>query len=333
MSRITIADIAREAGVSTMTVSRVINDKGEISPQTRERVQRTIDRLGYRPSGIARSLSTNRTHTLGLVVPDITNPFFPEIVRGAEDTAAARGYSVILCNTVEDPVRERAVLELLESKRVDGIILCSARLPDAELFPLVRQHPAAVLLNRPALGEAVGSLRVDDAHGAVRAVGHLLALGRRHLGLLAGPPNSYSAQQRLEGFTLALEGAGYGLGSAQRPFCAPTEAGGYEAARALLSAHPEIDALFCYNDLVAIGALRACAELARRVPEDVAVVGCDDVRLASLVTPSLTTLRVPKYDLGQRAVQMLLGRTESREAVEDAVVKPELVVRESAPSF
>lgn len=330
MARVTIADVAKEASVSTMTVSRVINNKGEISPATRERVEGVIARLGYRPNAVARGLSTNRTYTLGLVVPDITNPFFPEIVRGAEDTAMQRGYSVILCNTVEDPAREKVVLELLESKRVDGIVLCSARLPDDELLPLVKRHPAAVLFNRPALNSVSGSLQVDDTYGAMRAVHHLLASGRQQLGFLSGPPHSYSGFSRTKGFNTALETTGHTPDPVlQRP-CAPTEEGGYEAARELFSVHPEVDGLFCYNDLVAIGALRACAELGRRVPEHLAVVGCDDIRLASLVTPSLTTLGAPKYDLGRRAVEMLFHRIEGG-AHEDVVTKPDLIVRDSAP--
>jgi len=330
MARVTIADVAKEANVSTMTVSRVINNKGEISPATRERVEGVIARLGYRPSSIARSLSTNRTYTLGLVVPDITNPFFPEIVRGAEDTAVQRGFSVILCNTVEDLSRERVVLELLESKRVDGLVLCSARLPDDELLPLVKRHPATVLFNRPTLNSLPSSLRVDDAYGAMRAVHHLLASKRRQLAFLSGPPYSHSGKGRTQGFSVALETTGHTPDPALRRPCAPTEEGGYEAARELLGAHPDLDGLFCYNDLVALGALRACAKLGRRVPDDVAVVGCDDIRLASLVTPSLTTLGVPKYDLGCRAVEMLFHRIEGG-AHEEVVIKPELVVRESAP--
>jgi len=330
MARITINDVAREARVSTMTVSRVINNKGEISPLTRERVEGVIARLGYRPSAVARSLSSNRTQTLGLVVPDITNPFFPEIVRGAEDTAVQRGYSVILCNTVEDPAREKVVLELLESKRVDGVVLCSARLPDDTLLPLIKRYPAAVLFNRPALNSVSTSLQVDDTYGAMRAVHHLLAAGRRHLALLSGPPHSHSGRGRVKGFSMALEATGHPHDGALRHPCAPTEAGGYEAARALLGAHPQVDGLLCYNDLVAIGALQACAELGLRVPEDLAIIGCDDIRLSSLVKPSLTTLSVSKYDLGKRAVEMLFTRIDGGEQGE-VVVKPELIVRESAP--
>jgi LacI family transcriptional regulator, galactose operon repressor len=150
VKKITIADVAREAGVSRQTVSRVLNDKSEIRPSTRESVMRVIERLGYSPSGIARGLATNKTLTVGLVVPDITNPFFPEIARGVEDVVRKHGYEMFLCNSVEDPGHEEHVLRALEDKRVDGAIICSSRLPDGRLFPHLRQQRAAVLVNRLA---------------------------------------------------------------------------------------------------------------------------------------------------------------------------------------
>jgi LacI family transcriptional regulator len=331
MNRITITDVAREAGVSTMTVSRVLNNKGEISTATRERVQRVIEQLNYRPSTVARSLATNRTQTLGLVVPDITNPFFPEIVRGAEDAASDAGYSLILCNTTEDRKRERSILELLESKRVDGVILCSARLPSESLLPLVKRYPASVLLNRQVPLEVSGVVRVDDHYGAMRAVHHLLGNHRRRIVLLAGPPSSYSGQQRTQGFRTALEATGHEVDPSLSIACSPDEAGGYGATMDLLAKNPDVDALVCYNDMVAIGALQACAASQRRVPQDVAVVGCDDIRLASLVSPSLTTLGVKKYDLGKAAVDMLLRRLRQEEGLSEIVIRPELVIRDSAP--
>ncbi|MDQ3460450.1 MAG: LacI family transcriptional regulator [Deinococcota bacterium] len=331
MPKITIADVAKEAGVSTMTVSRVLNRKGEISQSTRDRVQREIDRLGYRPSAVARGLATRRTQTIGLVIPDITNPFFPEIVRGAEDTAWQAGYTIVLCNTVEDHQREAAALERLEDNRVDGVVLCSARLADEALLPLIKRHGAAVLINRSAPSGVAGTLEIDDAHGAMRAVHHLLARGHGTIGLLAGPSDSYSGKRRLQGYTNALETTGGRIDPALIKACTPDEGGGTEAAKRLLERRPDLSALVCYNDLVAIGTLQACAELGVHVPGDLAVIGCDDIRLASLVSPSLTTLRVDKYDLGVQAVRMLLGRMEEGAAPHERLIKPELVVRASAP--
>jgi LacI family transcriptional regulator len=164
--KVTIADVAREAGVSSQTVSRVINNKGELKPETRRSVIDVIERMGYRPSSIARSLATNRTFTLGLSVPDIDNPFWPGIARGIEEVAWEHGYHVFLCNTTEDPKREEAVLQLLEDKRVDGVIVAGSRLPDERLLPLIEKHRAAVLVNRVLASGAAGSVRIDAAHGA-----------------------------------------------------------------------------------------------------------------------------------------------------------------------
>ena len=167
--RITMADVARKAGVSQMTVSRVVNDKGDVSEATRQRVLEVIERLGYRPSGIARGLATQRTGTLGLVVPDVANPFFSDVARGVEHVAHAEGYNVFLCNTEEDPQRELDVLRSLEEKRVDGLVLCSSRLSEDELLGVVARHLSVVLVNRRLVGERVCSVLLDDrGWGAAR---------------------------------------------------------------------------------------------------------------------------------------------------------------------
>jgi LacI family transcriptional regulator len=333
--RVTIADVARLAGVSTMTVSRVINAKSDVGTATRARVEEAIAALEYRPSAMARGLSTRRSKTIGVLVPDITNPFFPAIVRGAEDVAWQEGYAVSLSNVVEDVERERAALRHFEGHRVDGLVVCSARLPDDDLAALLRHHPATVLINRgvPDLGRSglmASSLEVDDAHGARLAVQHLVAGGRRRIGLLAGPARSASSHKRRAGYRAALAAAGLADGADRIEDGEPTEAAGRDAFMALLKRHPDLDAVVCYNDLMAVGTLQGAASLRRRVPVDLAVVGCDDIRLASLVTPALTTLRTDTYALGHRAAELLfaLMRGEPSSAV---VVPPELVIRESAP--
>jgi len=330
-SSVTITDVAREAGVSTQTVSRVLNNKGEITPKTRRLVTDVIQRLGYRPNAIARSLVTRRTLSLGLVVPDIANPFFPEIARGAEDVALERGYNMFLCNTIEQAEREVGVLRLLEQKRVDGVVVCSARLPDEQLLPLLRRQQAVVLVNRSTAPEIAGTVRVDDAHGSAQVVGHLRARGRVRLGMLAGPANSFSGRERRRGFVDALRAAGAAQEPSRIVACAPTLDGGYQAAKTMLSADRSVDALVCYNDLVAVGVLQACHDLGVRVPDDVAVVGCDDILLASLMTPALTTVRVSKYEIGAAAVRMLLGRIEGANERSEVVIQPELIIRASAP--
>ena len=330
-NRVTIADVARLAGVSTMTVSRVINAKDDVRSSTRQRVERAIAQLEYHPSQAARSLTTRRSRTLGLLVPDITNPFFPAIVRGAEDVAWSEGYAVSLTNTVEDLEREHAAFASFEAHRVDGIIACSSRLPDNELVRLVQRHPACVLLNRSSPLEGVASsLEVDDVHGAHLAISHLANAGRRRIGLLAGPPRSTSSQRRRWGTAESLGFHGLEHGPDLVEDGEPTEDDGRRAMADLLARRPDLDAVFAYNDVVAIGALEALAAAGRRVPDDVAIVGCDDVRLASLVTPALTTLRSDTYELGRRAAELLFERLRGA-PLRRVVLTPELVVRASAP--
>ena len=332
--RVTIADVAREAGVSPMTVSRVINNKEDVSVRTRQRVLAVIDRLDYRPSGIARGLVTRRTGTLGLVVPDVANPFFSDLVRGVEHVAYAQGYNVFLCNTEEDPQRELTVLESLEEKRVDGLVLCSSRLDEAQLQVALARHRSVVLVNRRLGSGPVCSVLVDDETGGRLATRHLLHTGHQAIAFLAGPPNSHSGRLRTRGYRAALADAGVpSLPDWVYP-CHPGVDGGQEAARSLLAAYPQVTALFCYNDLVAVGALQACAELGLAVPGDLALVGYDDILLSALVTPALTTCRVPRYELGGQAVQLLLEQIEGCSPDgHQIVLQPELVVRASAPEL
>jgi LacI family transcriptional regulator len=333
--KVTVADIARKAGVSIMTVSRVINHKGDVSPATRRRVQQIVDRMHYRPSGIARSLVTRQSGTVGLVIPDVSNPFFADVALGAEHVAGAEGYNIYLCNTEEDPQRELTVVYSLEEKRVDGVVLFS-RLDAGQLAGVVERHPAVVLINRQmpdsAKAPAIGSVRLDDVLGGRLAVRHLLLRGHRAIGWLAGPPTSYSGRNRTKGYHESLAEAGLPANAALEYPCPPTVAGGQATARELLQAHPEVTALFCFNDLVAVGALQACAELGRSVPGDIAVCGYDDIPLAALVTPSLTTCRTPRYELGAEAMRLLLTRIRgTAKARQEIVLQPQLVIRTSAP--
>ena len=328
---VTITDVARTAGVSIQTVSRVLNQSGQTSLATRQRVQQAIEQLGYRPNHIARGLATNRTFTLGLIVPDITNPFFPDIVRGAEQVALEHGYTIFLCNTNEQPEREMAALTMLEAHRVDGIILCGSRVSDEQLFPHLGRHRAVVLINRQVPFEDVSTVRVDYAEGTRLAVSHLQASQRGRIGFLSGPLHSSSRQTRLGAFSEALAASGTPLEPSHILACAPTSEAGYESARALLTQHSELDGLLCYNDLVAIGALHACTDIGRRVPDTLAVVGYDDIPSASLVTPSLTTVGIPKSDLGAHAVDLLLKRIAGDQQETELVLSPQLIVRASAP--
>jgi LacI family transcriptional regulator len=330
--RVTMADVAREAGVSKMTVSRVVNKKGEISPTTREHVLEVIKRLGYRPSAIARGLATNRTGTIGLVVPDIANPFFSEIARGVEDKAYAADYNVFLCSTYEDPRRERAVLNSLEEKLVDGLLLCSSRLAQDDLASVMDDFAAVVLVNRTVKNDDASMVRVDSVLGGRMATEHLLAAGHRAIGFLTGPSTSFDGRFRVTGYHQALAEAGLAPRADWQQGCTSNVQGGLEAAHELLAGHPELTALLCYNDLVAVGALQACSQMGRRVPEDLAIIGFDDILMAALVTPALTTCRSAQYEIGFQAMRLLLDRIHGcRGGCEEIVLPPELIIRASAP--
>ena len=333
--RVTMSDVARQARVSLMTVSRVINNKEGVKDETRQDILEIISKLGYRPSAIARSLATQKTRTIGLVIPDVANPFFADITRGVERLAYSEGYHVFLCNAEEDPLRELAVIQSLEEKCVDGLILCSSRLEEEKLADLVARLPAAVLINRTLAqkdGNTFNSVVIDDQRSGWLATHHLIERGNQSIGFLAGPPASYSGSGRHKGYLAALQGAGISLESGWVSNCQPSVEGGYEMTRQLLAKYPYLTALFCYNDLVAIGAIQACGELKRRIPEDFAIVGHDDIPLAALVSPALTTCRVPRHELGARAVNALLERLKGcPDGCQQIVLQPELIIRESAP--
>lgn len=328
--RVTIDDVAGLAGVSYQTVSRVINDRPDVSDATRARVQQIIQETGYRPSRIARSLATARTATLGLAVPDISNPFFSVIARGAEQVAAQHGYSILLCSTNETVAREIDVLHSLHERYVDGVIVCGFRSEDKPLQEALALFGAVVLVNRRIGAEAFPAVLVDDELGGYLVTRHLLAQGHTAVGFIAGPRNSYSGSGRLHGYRRAMGEAGLDVQADWIRHCTPTHVHGEEAARTLLRDHPELSALFCYNDLVALGALRGCRSLDLRIPADVAIAGFDDIMLASVVTPALTTCHVPREELGKAAATMLLecikqGAPDGRELL----INPELTVRDS----
>lgn len=327
--RITLAHVAEEAGVSVMTVSRVVNDRAGVGPATRHRVRRAIDELGYRPNIVARGLKAQRSRTLGLLVPDITNPYFPSIVRGAEDVAFAAGYTVLLNNVIEDVEREARALQAFEDRRVEGVVACSPRLPEERLHDLLGRHAAAVVINRGAPAHVAGSVRVDHEQGARLALRHLVAQGRTRLAVLAGPPTSYAGRERLQGLRSEGERHGLPLPEDHVVHGAPTLEGGLRAGRELLAMDVRLDGLVCFNDLVAAGALQALAEYGHAVPRDVAVVGYDDIPFARMFTPPLTTLHAPTYELGAHAMRMLLARMDGRQRTVNLVLEPELVVRAS----
>jgi LacI family transcriptional regulator len=302
---VTIKDVARQAGVSVATVSRVINDSGPVREETRRRVRDVARALRFTPHGAARSLITSRTSTLGVLLPDLYGEFFSEVIRGADQTARRQGYHLLVSSSHSDRADVEAALRAMRG-RVDGLVLMA---PDLDAHALAANLPASVpvvLLNAAGDGDSADAVTIDNFGGAVAVVRHLIAAGHRKVATITGAVTNHEAQERLRGYAAALGGAGIKRRAEWEPSGAFTEDGGYAAARALLAARPRPTAIFAANDSMAIGAMSAIRDAGLRVPEDVAVAGFDDVPMARYMSPPLTTVRVPINELGARAVQRLL---------------------------
>ena len=303
---VTIKDVARESGVNISTVSRALNNGYGVKERTREHVLSVAVRLNYRPNRVARGLVTGRSHTLALILSDIRNPFFAEVARGAEDAARAANCDLVLCNSDLDAEKQMRYAQSLAEKRVDGILMNSvSALSRKQQEQLAQMGVPIVLLNRAAPRNAFSTICADNEAGGALAGEYLLKLGHRRNAHLSGPRHHGNLTERARGFAKALAGA--------RDPVTPvvlhgknTFAGGYELARQLLAGHPGITAIFVANDVMAFGAMRALLEAGRRIPQDVSVIGFDNLELASIVHPPLTTIHQPTYDIGQAAVEVLL---------------------------
>lgn len=314
----TIADVARRAGVSTATVSRVLSGVGRARPETHARVVAAAQELEFRPSDVARSLKRRSTLTLGLIVTDIENPYFPQLVRAVEDAANAEGYAILLCNADEDPEREASYLDFLVDRRVDGMIVAASTIGTQQQAWLASPPLPVVLVNTNAPNVDLPSVASDNRGGGRAAARHLLDLGHRRFGYLMPPPRNLDAPERLAGVRDELAAAGLdpdgpslAIGSG-----APGVSGGETAMLQLLAGTPPPTAVIAYNDLMAIGAMRAIRRAGLRVPVDVSLVGFDDVAFAAYAEPSLTTLRQETAEMGRWAVatlteQLAVGKTAS----------------------
>lgn len=325
---ITILDVAREAGVSTKTVSRVINNDGYVSNEKRERVQTAIDRLDYRPNRAARNLASNRSAVIGLLVPDVNNPYFPEVVRGVEDAALKKGYNVLLFNTESHIEQEREAFRFLEEHRVDGTIVNLPYIPREELAVVLSRQKASVVVDSYPVSKSVGNIRVDFYDAAMQAVRHLASLGRRKIGYI-GPMKAYfTFHERYRGIVAGLEAEGIPVRPEYFMELQRTNLeDNYAGTKALIADHPEIDAVICFNDMVALGAMKAFDDLGIAIPDRIALMGFDDIPFAGLSRISLTTMRVPKFEVGVKSFEMLLNRINGNTEPMEYVLKTELVQR------
>jgi LacI family transcriptional regulator len=310
----TIADVAARAGVSTATVSRVLAGLGGARPETKARILEAARALDYRPSEIARSLKRRSTQTLGLLITDIENPYFPQLVRAVEDAARAVGYSMLLCNADDDPEREGSYLDLLADRRVDGLIIAASSLGGRHGEWLAAPPVPVVLVNTEARDLDLPAIMSDNVMGGRVAAEHLIELGHRCFGYLMPPPRNVDAPARLRGVHAALRAAGLDPDGLVVAHGEPLVGGGERAAAELLDRAPDTTAILAYNDLMAIGAVRALRDRGRRVPRDASVVGFDDVALAAYVDPPLTTIAQRTEEMGQWAVAQLTDETLSRPA-------------------
>jgi len=327
----TIKDVAKHASVSTSTVSHVLNKTRFVSEDISKRVMTAVSELNYAPSALARSLKVNHTKTFGMLVTTSTNPFFGEVVKGVERRCYEMGYNLILCNTEGDAKRVYSSLDTLLQKRVDGLLLMCTEIENQvlELFSRYQAVPTVVmdwgLIDFPS-----DKIQDNSHHGGCLATKHLIEQGHTEIGCLTGPLNKRQAQQRLSGFIQAMEGSGLKI---NKQWIASGDfecKGGETAFNELYSRGKLPTALFICNDMMAMGMINCANKKGITVPNDISIVGYDDIKMAKYITPSLTTIHQPKYRLGQQAVDSLLEKIKTKSKTNHVIqLKPTLMVRDS----
>jgi LacI family transcriptional regulator len=334
---VTLRDVASRAGVHPATASRALNPETRIlvSEDTAQRVLDAAEALGYRPNPVARSLRTRRSHTVGVLIPDLNNPLFPPIVRGLEDRLAVDGYVALIGNTDSDDQRERMVFDQMRARHVDGLVLATARLHHPLLAEASRADLPVVLINRLAQDYSFPSVSVDNERGVRMAVGHLAGLGHRRIATIAGPQELSTGLSRYRGFVTAMESAGLPVDEDLVVFAKSfTVEEGLRCSRLLLDrgarGAPGCTAIAAGNDMLAVGCYAALDEAGLSCPEDISVVGFNDMPFIDRLRPPLTTVRFPHYQVGTEAAQLLLERiAEHGGPVKILYLAPELVVRGS----
>ena len=325
--RATVVDVARAAGVSVGTVSHVLSGRKTVRPETRARVEQAIRELGFRPNSIARSLTRQRTQTIGMVVPDVTNPFFADLIWEVERSLSDAEHAVVFGNSGNEPQREHAYLESFLARRVDGLIIAITGGADLDFIYEVASEVPTVFVDRPV--DPVADMVVgDNRAGMALAIAHLIELGHRRIGFIDGDPELGTAQERRAGVEAAL--AAHGLAPTASSSGQFTLASGYEQARTLLTNSRDATAICTGNDLLAMGTLTAAAELGIRIPDDLSLIGYDDITYAAFTSPPLTTVRQPGAAMGEETVRLLASRLAAFDGPPRRVVlEPELIVRGS----
>jgi LacI family transcriptional regulator len=329
----TLRDVATAAGVHPATASRALNPGTRllVSEETAQRVTEAAERLGYRPNSVARSLRTRRSHTVGVLIPDLNNPLFPPIIRGIEDRLAQHGYVALIGNTDADPGKERLVFDQMRARHVDGFVLATATLNSPILAEAAKAELPLVLMNRTAQDYPFSSVSVDNEQGVRAAVAHLVALGHTRIGHIAGPQDISTGTARLRGYQEAMATHGLAIGPADVIYASGyTVEEGLRCGGGLLDATDDLTAVVAANDMLAVGCYAALDSRGVRCPEDMSVIGFNDMPFVDRLHPPLSTVRFPHYQLGTEAARLLLERIEGGQGpVKILFLAPELIARGS----
>jgi LacI family transcriptional regulator len=327
----TIYDVAAKAGVSAATVSRVLNGSGAVSSNLTERVQAAVEELKYRPNGVARNLRRRATTVWGLIISDIGNPFFTAMVRGVEDAALEAGYSLVLCNSDDVLDKEGRYIQVALAEQMAGVIITPASEAQSDLTPLLARGIPVVAVDRRLSRHDVDTVVADNIRGARLAIEHLLESGCRRIACITGPTQTTTAQERLEGYRQAIAAAGLKVDKSLIMVENFKEDGGYAGAERLLALDHPPDGLFVANNLMTVGALEAVMDVGVDIPQDLLVVGFDDIPWARLTHPRLTTVHQPTYDMGRDAGRLLAARLRGDAGpARTVVLSPALKIRESS---
>jgi len=331
-----LRDVARRAGVHPATASRALNPETRllVSEDTAKRVLAAAAELGYRPNTVARSLRTRRSHTIGVLIPDLNNPLFPPMIRGLEDRLAAAGYVALIGNTDGDDARERQVFEQMLARHVDGYVLATARLRDPLLEEAVRSGVPVVLMNRMAEDYAFSSVTVDNERGVRLAISHLAGLGHSRIACIAGPQDLSTGLARYRGYVAAMAAAGLSVAPGQVAFARSfSMEEGRRCASEILAAG-DYTAVAAANDMLALGCYQALDQAGLRCPDDLSVVGFNDMPFMDMLRPPLTTVAFPHYQVGTEAAQLLIDQLNGAPGrIKVLYLAPELIIRGSTAAF
>ncbi len=324
-----IRDVAKAAGVSVATISRVLNHPDTVSEETKKHVQEVMESLNYKPNSLARGLALNRSHTIALIVSDILNPKYMEIAKGVEDVAHSKGYNILLCNTEGSLEKEKEYIEIMSNRMVDGIILSNTRIDSKEIYNITQKKIPVVSIGKTV--KDLFNVYIDDEEGAYEATKHLIDIGYKDIGFISGPMNQNENKEKKKGYEKAIAEAELKIVKGYIQEGESNLNGGYITAKRLIKKHPNIRAIFIANDLMAISALDAIKSEGLRIPEDIAIVGFDNIAMSALVEPKLTTISQPIYKMGLMASRMLLEQIETPEedSPQQILLQTKLKVRES----